>query len=222
MNSGVPAQATWATSDGSPWWLRDSAYSQPSGDYTANCFLDILGHPENENTITFDDDTCNVHSRSYYCQSLKTTTTTTVAVAPAPAPVADTATATWESDGRKVHLFKTAKGVDLRTQTTFCTDKSLLWWSPKSQADAQALITKAYEADNGHTWIQLHNVAMALPATIGGFAVTVDDGSCTSVGTKEWSAVRKVGCSVCDPELNEWKSSCWDHNEYDWFACEDV
>merc|ERR1711974_461331 len=57
----------------------------------------------------------------------------------------------------------------------------------------------------------------------GGFSVTVDDGSCTSVGTKEWNAIRKVGCSLCDPELNGWKSSCWDKDhDYDWFACEEI
>jgi len=77
MNSGVAAQATWGTSDGSPWWLRSTSYSQPNGDYLANCYLDLWHKPANENSVTFDDGNCNFHARSYYCQSLKTTTTTT-------------------------------------------------------------------------------------------------------------------------------------------------
>jgi len=77
MNSGVAAQATWGTSDGSPWWLRSTSYSQPNGDYTANCYLDLWHAPANENSVVFDDGNCNFHARSYYCQSLKTTTTTT-------------------------------------------------------------------------------------------------------------------------------------------------
>jgi hypothetical protein len=77
MNSGVAAQATWVTSDGSPWWLRSTTYSQPNGDYIANCYMDLWSKPSNENSITIDDGNCNFHARSYYCQSFKTTTTTT-------------------------------------------------------------------------------------------------------------------------------------------------
>jgi len=77
MNSGVAAQATWVTSDRSPWWLRSVTYEQPNGDYTANCYMNLWNNPANENSVTFDDGNCNYHSSSYYCQSLKTTTTTT-------------------------------------------------------------------------------------------------------------------------------------------------
>ena len=35
MNSGNPSQATWRTSDRSPWWLRSTSYSQPDGNYKA-------------------------------------------------------------------------------------------------------------------------------------------------------------------------------------------
>jgi len=82
MNSAVPAQATWVTSDRSPWWLRSTTYSQPNGDYSANCYMDLWQNPSTENAVTFDDGNCNKHSRSYYCQSLKTTTTTTTTTAP--------------------------------------------------------------------------------------------------------------------------------------------
>jgi len=78
MNSGVPSQATWHTSDNSPWFLRDTVYTQPDGDYEANCYMDLTGNPSSESpTITFGDDSCNIHSRSYYCQGAPTTTTTT-------------------------------------------------------------------------------------------------------------------------------------------------
>jgi hypothetical protein len=33
MNSGVAAQKTWQTSDKSAWWLRNSRYNEPNGDY---------------------------------------------------------------------------------------------------------------------------------------------------------------------------------------------
>ena len=69
MKSTTPQQATWRTSDRSPWWLRSSRYNEPNGDYTANCFLDLWRTPHNsENNIVFNDGRCNYRSRSYYCQ----------------------------------------------------------------------------------------------------------------------------------------------------------
>ena len=55
MNSGVAAQATWVTSDRSPWWLRSATYEQPNGDYTANCYLDLWHNPSNENSVIKED-----------------------------------------------------------------------------------------------------------------------------------------------------------------------
>jgi len=71
MSSKNPAQATWRTSDGSPWWLRSSKYSEPNGDYHANCYMD-LRTIANENSVTFDDKNCKYNSNSYYCQPAKT------------------------------------------------------------------------------------------------------------------------------------------------------
>jgi len=69
MNSKNPNQATWRTSDGSPWWLRSSRYNEPNGDYHANCYMDLWRTPHNsENNIQMNDWNCNYHSRSYYCQ----------------------------------------------------------------------------------------------------------------------------------------------------------
>jgi hypothetical protein len=71
MNSGNSRQQSWRTSDGSPWWLRSTPYKEPSGDYAANCFMDLRSKPRSSNLITFDDNKCNYHSRSYYCQPAK-------------------------------------------------------------------------------------------------------------------------------------------------------
>ena len=70
MNSKNRHQKTWRTSDGSPWWLRSKRYSEPNGDYHANCYLHV-GSAAKENSITFDDHSCNWHSKSYYCQPAK-------------------------------------------------------------------------------------------------------------------------------------------------------
>jgi hypothetical protein len=96
MNSATPQQATWRTSDGSAWWMRAAKTTQPNGDgytmddgtkphgdYKANCYMNIINAP-NEDGVIFDDDDCNVHSTSYYCQSVKTTTTTTPPPPPPP------------------------------------------------------------------------------------------------------------------------------------------
>merc|ERR1719197_2107930 len=68
MKSSTPQQATWRTSDGSPWWLRSTPYNEPNGDYHANCFLNMHGNPTSPDTLHFNDHNCAYHSRSYYCQ----------------------------------------------------------------------------------------------------------------------------------------------------------
>ena len=66
MNSGVAEQSSWVTTDGRPWWLRDTAYSEPNGDYTANCFLHLNNlEPTN---LRFNDQSCSYHSSTYLCQ----------------------------------------------------------------------------------------------------------------------------------------------------------
>jgi len=68
MNSAKKSQATWRTSDGSAWWLRSSRYSEPNGDYKANCYMDLWHTPANADSVTFNDGRCNYHSNSYFCQ----------------------------------------------------------------------------------------------------------------------------------------------------------
>jgi len=70
MNSRNPAQATWMTTDRTAWYLRSSKYSEPNGDYHANCYMN-LGTTANENSVTFQDHNCNYNSNAYYCQTAK-------------------------------------------------------------------------------------------------------------------------------------------------------
>jgi hypothetical protein len=72
MNSGEAPQATWVTSDGSPWWLRSSTYGEPNGDYTADCYLDLWSNPSNADNVGFNDGSCGYRSNAYYCQPEKT------------------------------------------------------------------------------------------------------------------------------------------------------
>jgi len=72
MNFEVPEQATWRTQDGSPWWLRSTKYSEPNGDYKANCYMDLWHNPNNADSITFNDKDCRANSDAYYCQPRQT------------------------------------------------------------------------------------------------------------------------------------------------------
>lgn len=68
MNSDESRQRSWRTSDGSAWWLRSTRYSEPNGDYDANCYLDLWKPPTSPSRVTFNDDRCSYHANSYYCQ----------------------------------------------------------------------------------------------------------------------------------------------------------
>ena len=66
MKSTVDQQSSWVTSDGSPWWLRDTKYNEPNGDYVANCYLHVYStKPED---VRFNDAKCAVFSTHYLCQ----------------------------------------------------------------------------------------------------------------------------------------------------------
>jgi len=68
MNSDNSAQSSWTTTDGSPWWLRDSNFGEPNGDYHANCYLNVHG-TNNPEALYFNDGRCLYHSSSYLCQT---------------------------------------------------------------------------------------------------------------------------------------------------------
>jgi hypothetical protein len=58
------------TSDGTPWFLRHEKYSEPNGDYQANCYMDVL-KADSEDSVTFNDHSCKANSNAYYCQPVK-------------------------------------------------------------------------------------------------------------------------------------------------------
>ena len=69
MNSEIAQQSSWVTSDGSPWWLRDSRTTEPNGDYSANCYLRVWAR-YSSNDIRFNDMVqCEyIAARNYLCQ----------------------------------------------------------------------------------------------------------------------------------------------------------
>merc|ERR1711971_234839 len=66
MKAGVPEQAMWRTTDGQAWFLRDTAFSEPSGDYTSNCYLGITRVTPTD--VQFNDQDCKHGSDDYLCQ----------------------------------------------------------------------------------------------------------------------------------------------------------
>merc|ERR1712003_54352 len=57
----------WRTSDGTKWWLRDTKYNEPNGDYQANCYLHVSQVTPND--VRFNDQNCNIASSAYLCQT---------------------------------------------------------------------------------------------------------------------------------------------------------
>ncbi len=134
----------------------------------------------------------------------------------------------YESENRNVHIFKTPQAAVLANYVDFCESRGLVWWSPKSSADAQLLLDNARAIDNYHTWVQVYGLVTTTgnPATMNGYAFAPDSPSCVAGSSSGWAGVRDWGCSLCDPDGdgygNTGKSYCWDtSHQYDWFACEE-
>ena len=66
MNSNAPQQSSWKTKDGSAWWLRDTKFNQPDGDYKANCYLSIDNVDPVD--VRMNDHKCDIRSSDYLCQ----------------------------------------------------------------------------------------------------------------------------------------------------------
>ena len=59
--------ADWRVGDGGRWWMRDSTYSEPNGDYQNNCWLSMYNwDPSN---IQFNDGTCSYSTAKYLCST---------------------------------------------------------------------------------------------------------------------------------------------------------
>jgi len=69
MNSSASYCGTsWRVGDGGRWWLRGSTYTEPNGDYSANCWLGMRSVASSSN-ITFNDANCNYSTSSYVCST---------------------------------------------------------------------------------------------------------------------------------------------------------
>ena len=69
MKTGVSGQNSWKTTDGTKWWLRDTKYNEPNGDYNAYCYLNI--YDVNPDNVRFNDGRCNYYSTDYLCQPIR-------------------------------------------------------------------------------------------------------------------------------------------------------
>jgi hypothetical protein len=67
MNSMNSGQTSWVAVDGGSWWMRDSTYSEPNGDYSANCWLWVYN--QDSNNIMFNDANCGYCTSNYLCST---------------------------------------------------------------------------------------------------------------------------------------------------------
>ena len=75
----------WRAADNGRWWLRSTSYSEPNGDYTANCFMGG-GSVTSATDITFNDMNCGYASGNYYICSTNDFNSGLVLPAPSPFP----------------------------------------------------------------------------------------------------------------------------------------
>lgn len=69
MNSAdMTCAQNWVSIDSSNWWLRDTTYGEPNGDYTAGCWLAVTAAPNENGELGFNDANCNYYTgTSYVC-----------------------------------------------------------------------------------------------------------------------------------------------------------
>ncbi|MFT4621413.1 MAG: hypothetical protein ACI8PZ_000065 [Myxococcota bacterium] len=126
----------------------------------------------------------------------------------------------YESESRMVHLFKSDSAAPLADYDTFCEDRGLTWFEPRSAPDAQQIIDEAYALDEYHTWIITKTETNAGASEFGGYPVVVDGagGESDDVGH---TAIRKWSTSFCDPD-DYGVTKCWDDSHiYDWLVCQE-
>ena len=66
MKSSNPKQNEWRTSDGSAWWLRDTAHANPLSSYTADCYMAVQNVDPTD--VRLDAAWCKISSTDYLCQ----------------------------------------------------------------------------------------------------------------------------------------------------------
>ena len=69
MNSDQMTAGGYRSLDGGRWWLRDTPYGEPNGDYQANCWLTFWqdDHKWNVDALKFNDGTCSYSTKKYVC-----------------------------------------------------------------------------------------------------------------------------------------------------------
>ena len=61
--------ADWTVVGGGKWWLRDTTYGEPNGDYTANCWLNASWSGSTVATLGFNDGNCSFSTTKYICST---------------------------------------------------------------------------------------------------------------------------------------------------------
>ncbi len=59
--------ADWRVGDGGRWWMRDSTFGEPNGDYQSNCWLSMYNF--DPGNIQFNDGTCSYSTAKYLCST---------------------------------------------------------------------------------------------------------------------------------------------------------
>uniref|UniRef100_A0A7S0SNI9 C-type lectin domain-containing protein n=1 Tax=Mantoniella antarctica TaxID=81844 RepID=A0A7S0SNI9_9CHLO len=73
--SAAASECTWQATDRGRWWLRDTSYNQPSGDYARDCYLAMYDEARNwvtpwtadaKEPVWFNDYECNAFTGDMY------------------------------------------------------------------------------------------------------------------------------------------------------------
>ena len=67
MRSG--SVSDWRALDGGAWFLRSSTFSEPNGDYTANCWLGLYSGNRDSGNLGFNDGSCSYSAVHYICST---------------------------------------------------------------------------------------------------------------------------------------------------------
>ena len=67
LNFGDYGDDTWQAIDGGPWWVRDTSYGEPNGDYTGTCWLSLKN--ADVDNLKYNDAWGCPSSRKYLCSN---------------------------------------------------------------------------------------------------------------------------------------------------------
>ncbi|MFT4625519.1 MAG: hypothetical protein ACI8PZ_004187 [Myxococcota bacterium] len=131
--------------------------------------------------------------------------------------ILDDVYASYESEGRMVHVFQSDSNAALDSYTTFCEEHGLEWYYPTSAPDAQLMVANTAAYDGYHTWV-ITRVPL-VGGTLDGFDPGV---GCPAAfdDLDGFTALRNWCSSFCNPE-DYGLTKCWDGDHvYDWLVCQ--